>query len=67
MSDGIFDPKVSIESLDGFEKKISDTINLEYKEYWLIGLLVLIIIGYYSYELFKETSKTRLDEINDEE
>ncbi len=64
MSDGIFDPKVSLDMVGDInisdKINISDIINLEEnKEYWLVGLLVLIIIGYYSYELFKQTKKNK--------
>tara|TARA_Y100000591_G_C21637680_1_gene596144 strand:- start:49 stop:324 length:276 start_codon:yes stop_codon:yes gene_type:complete len=65
MSDGIFDPNVSLDEVVGgidttMIKEISDMdtfeindINIDiisnYKEYWIIGFLFVCILGYYTY------------------
>lgn len=82
MSDGIFDPSVSLTdvvdtiqsksinpvkelgdtdvfSLDNFSlEKLGET-----KEYWLVGLLILFVIGYYTYNNVKELN----DSVNDKD
>ena len=73
MSNGIFDPNVSLDDVIGNVKSESinpvekidniDLFNLdnfsleklgEIKEYWLVGLLILFVIGYYTYNNVKE-------------
>ena len=80
MSDGIFDPNVSLDDVVGTVKSSSvnpvegigdtDIFNLdnfsleklgETKEYWLVGLLILFVIGYYTYNNVKELN----DSVND--
>lgn len=82
MSDGIFDPNVSLDDVVGNVKSGSinpveglgdtDIFNLdnfsleklgETKEYWLVGLLILFVIGYYTYNNMKELD----DSVNDKE
>lgn len=82
MSDGIFDPNVSLDDVVGTVKSSSvnpvegigdtDIFNLdnfsleklgETKEYWLVGLLILFVIGYYTYNNVKELN----DSVNDKE
>ena len=82
MSDGIFDPNVSLDDVVGNVKSGSinpveglgdtDIFNLdnfsleklgETKEYWLVGLLILFVIGYYTYNNVKELN----DSVNDKE
>ena len=82
MSDGIFDPNVSLDDVVGTVKTSSinpvkelgdtDIFNLdnfsleklgETKEYWLVGLLILFVIGYYTYNNVKELN----DSVNDKE
>ena len=72
MSDGIFDPNVSLDDVVGTVKmgainpvkELGDTelFNFdnfsldklgETKEYWLFGLLILFVIGYYTYNNMK--------------
>ena len=81
MSDGIFDPNVSLDDVVGNVKSGSinpveglgdtDIFNLdnfsleklgETKEYWLVGLLILFVIGYYTYNNVKELD----DSVNNE-
>jgi hypothetical protein len=73
MSNGIFDPSVSlddvvrtvkIDSINPVKELVdTDVFNLdnfsleklgETKEYWLVGLLILFVIGYYTYNNMKE-------------
>ena len=82
MSDGIFDPSVSLDDVVGNAKTSSinpveglgdtDIFNLdnfsleklgETKEYWLVGLLILFVIGYYTYNNMKELD----DSVNDKD
>tara|TARA_B100000212_G_scaffold277731_1_gene217345 strand:+ start:705 stop:971 length:267 start_codon:yes stop_codon:yes gene_type:complete len=82
MSDGIFDPNVSLDDVVGNVKTSSinpvkdladtdvfslDNFSLEKigetKEYWLVGLLILFVIGYYTYNNVKELN----DSVNDKE
>ena len=82
MSDGIFDPNVSLDDVVGTVKTSSinpvkelgdtDIFNLdnfsleklgETKEYWLVGLLILFVIGYYTYNNMKELN----DSVNDKD
>ena len=82
MSDGIFDPNVSLDDVVGTVKTSSinpvkelgdtDIFNLdnfsleklgETKEYWLVGLLILFVIGYYTYNNMKELD----DSVNDKD
>lgn len=81
MSDGIFDPSVSLDDVVGTVKTSSinpvkelgdtDIFNLdnfsleklgETKEYWLVGLLILFVIGYYTYNNMKELNDSVTDE-----
>ena len=81
MSDGIFDPNVSLDDVVGTVKTSSinpvkelgdtDIFNLdnfsleklgETKEYWLVGLLILFVIGYYTYNNVKELNDSVTDE-----
>ena len=81
MSDGIFDPSVSLDDVVGNVKSGSinpvkelgdtDVFNLnnfsleklgETKEYWLVGLLILFVIGYYTYNNVKELNGSVNDE-----
>ena len=81
MSDGIFDPNVSLDDVVGTVKTSSinpvkelgdtDILNLdnfsleklgETKEYWLVGLLILFVIGYYTYNNVKELNDSVTDE-----
>lgn len=81
MSDGIFDPNVSLDDVVGTVKTSSinpvkelgdtDIFNLdnfsleklgETKEYWLVGLLILFVIGYYTYNNMKELNDSVTDE-----
>lgn len=81
MSDGIFDPNVSLDDVVGTVKTSSinpvkelgdtDIFNLdnfsleklgETKEYWLVGLLILFVIGYYTYNNMKELNGGITDE-----
>ena len=80
MSDGIFDPNVSLDDVVGNVKSGSinpveglgdtDIFNLdnfsleklgETKEYWLVGLLILFVIGYYTYNNVKELNGSIID------
>ena len=80
MSDGIFDPNVSLDDVVGTVKTSSinpvkelgdtDIFNLdnfsleklgETKEYWLIDLLILFVIGYYTYNNMKELNDSVTD------
>ena len=80
MSDGIFDPNVSLDDVVGTVKTSSinpvkelgdtDIFNLdnfsleklgETKEYWLVGLLILFVIGYYTYNNMKELNDSVTD------
>ena len=87
MSNGIFDPSVSLDDVVGTVKTSSinpvkelgdtdifnlDNFNLdnfsleklgETKEYWLFGLLILFVIGYYTYNNVKELN----DSVNDKD
>ena len=54
MSDGVFDPTVSLDDLSDVRNITSD-IDLSFdtnKEYWILGILILFIIGYYLYDNF---------------
>ena len=80
MSNGIFDPSVSLDDVVGTVKTSSinpvkelgdtDIFNLdnfsleklgETKEYWLVGLLILFVIGYYTYNNVKELNDSITD------
>ena len=80
MSDGIFDPNVSLDDVVETVKYSSinpvkelgdsDVFNLdnfsleklgETKEYWLVGLLILFVIGYYTYNNMKELNDSVTD------
>jgi len=80
MSNGIFDPSVSLDDVVGTVKTSSinpvkelgdtDIFNLdnfsleklgETKEYWLVGLLILFVIGYYTYNNMKELNDSVTD------
>jgi hypothetical protein len=80
MSDGIFDPNVSLDDVVGTVKmgainpvkELGDTelFNFdnfsldklgETKEYWLFGLLILFVIGYYTYNNMKELTGSITD------
>jgi hypothetical protein len=84
MSNGIFDPSVSLDDVVGTVKTSSinpvkelgdtDIFNLdnfsleklgETKEYWLIGLLILFVIGYYTYNNVKELNDSITDKATD--
>tara|TARA_B100000700_G_C14811286_1_gene745298 strand:+ start:589 stop:855 length:267 start_codon:yes stop_codon:yes gene_type:complete len=81
MSDGIFDPNVSLDDVVGTVKMGAinpvkeleetelfnfDNFSLEKlgetKEYWLFGLLILFVIGYYTYNNMKELNDSVTDE-----
>jgi hypothetical protein len=84
MSNGIFDPSVSLDDVVGTVKTSSinpvkelgdtDIFNLdnfsleklgETKEYWLVGLLILFVIGYYTYNNVKELNDSITDKATD--
>ncbi len=64
MSEGVFDPSTTLNDVVG-GTLINDTMSrfpfdeiAEYKEYWIVGLVVLLIIGYYSYDLVLKNNNT---------
>ena len=74
MSEGIFDPTVSLDEVSKLGNNVKEVIKplkeinpidsfpfseiAEKKEYWVIGLLVIIIIGYYTYDLVLKNNET---------
>jgi len=51
MSEGVFDPTVSLDDLLDVSN-ITDDIDFSFdtnKEYWIVGILILFIIGYHIY------------------
>ena len=65
MSDGVFDPTVSLDDLSDVSN-ITGNIDFSFdtnKEYWIIGILVLLIMGYYLHDNFtkSETKDSKKD------
>jgi hypothetical protein len=72
MSDGVFDPMITLDAVGKLGNNIKEVIkpieenisggfpfsDIENKEYWVIGLLVLVIIGYYTYDLVLKNNET---------
>ena len=79
MSDGVFDPMITLDEVSKLGNNIKEVIKpmeainpmedislndfpfsdiIENKEYWVIGLLVLVIIGYYTYDLVLKNNET---------
>ena len=74
MSEGVFDPTVSLDEVSKLGNNVKEVIKpleeinpiesfpfseiAEKKEYWILGLLVLLIIGYYTYDLVLKNNET---------
>ena len=74
MSEGIFDPTISLDEVSKLGNNVKEVIKpleeinpidsfpfsdiAEKKEYWILGLLVLLIIGYYTYDLVLKNNET---------
>ena len=61
MSDGVFDPSVSLDDLNNVGGSLTDKGNdglfdisldtlINNKEFLVLGILILIMIGYYTYD-----------------
>jgi hypothetical protein len=81
MSEGVFDPMITLDEVVTLSNNIKEVINpiegtisgdfpfsdiVEKKEYWVIGLLVLVIIGYYTYDLVLKNNETFKNMINND-
>ena len=74
MSEGIFDPTISLDEVSKLGNNVKEVIKpleeinpiesfpfseiAEKKEYWILGLLVLLIIGYYTHDLVLKNNET---------
>lgn len=74
MSEGVFDPTVSLDEVSKLGNNVKEVIKpleeinpidsfpfseiVEKKEYWVLGLLVILIIGYYTYDLVLKNNET---------
>ena len=74
MSEGVFDPMITLDEVGKLGNNVKEVIKplekinpiesfpfseiSEKKEYWVIGLLVLVIIGYYTYDLVLKNNET---------
>ena len=73
MSEGVFDPTVSLDEVNKLGDNVKEIIKplkinpiesfpfseiTEKKEYWALGLLVILIIGYYTYDLVLKNNET---------
>ena len=74
MSEGVFDPTVPLDEVSKLGNNVKEVIKpleeinpiesfpfseiTEKKEYWMIGLLVIFIIGYYTYDLVLKNNET---------
>jgi hypothetical protein len=74
MSEGVFDPMITLDEVGKLGNNVKEVIKpleeinpiesfpfseiAEKKEYWVIGLLVLVIIGYYTYDLVLKNNET---------
>jgi hypothetical protein len=73
MSEGVFDPMISLDEVSKLGNNVKQVIKpledislsgfpfseiSEKKEYWALGLLVLLIIGYYTYDLVLKNNET---------
>lgn len=74
MSEGVFDPMITLDEVSELGNTVKEVIKplenikpiesfpfgeiAEKKEYWVIGLLVLAIIGYYTYDLVLKNNET---------
>jgi hypothetical protein len=79
MSNGVFDPTLTLDAVKNATKSLEGTHNteifdlpfdlpisniVEYKEYWIVGIIVLLLIGYYSYSIVMKNSGTLKDLLN---
>ena len=74
MSEGVFDPMITLDEVGKLGNNVNEVIKpleeinpiesfpfseiVEKKEYWVIGLIVLVIIGYYTYDLVLKNNET---------
>ena len=74
MSEGVFDPTVSLDEVSKLGDNVKEVIKpleeinpiesfpfseiVEKKEYWVLGLLVILIIGDYTYDLVLKNNET---------
>lgn len=78
MSDGIFDPNISLDDVKNAGNIVKEVIKptevsdftisniIDNKEYWVLGLIVLFIIGYYTYDLVLKNNETFNNLINND-